>query len=312
MQAIDSRQIVVSFYRFISLTELEDLRRKIHSVIEANGLLGTVILAQEGINGTLAGDDESALHQTIDGIEELLNTQLQLRNVSYAHKEQPVFFRLKVVVRREIASFGIPYEGDASAAKQLTPHEWQSILDDPDVLVLDVRNKYETDIGRFAGAVLPNTDNFRDLKRFVQTNLMSQRDKKLAIYCTGGIRCEKTATWFSQSGFDDVVQLNGGVLSYLREIKPPESRWIGDCFVFDKRVAVGLDLEPNSYTQCYACRHPLSKIDRESSYYDPGVQCRYCATEKSDSDRRRYRERVRQEDLAGRRDSRHVGAVVVK
>jgi len=302
---------VVSFYRFASLPAYRQLREPLLAAGRERGLLGTVLLAPEGINATLAGE-RGALASLLDwlgGIEGLAG--LEGLEGRWSRADEPPFRRLRVRLRREIVSLGRP-DVDASAltGERVAPAEWNRLIADPETLVIDTRNRYEIDVGRFPGAVDPGTDSFRDFPAFVEERLAGERDRPIAMYCTGGIRCEKATAMMREMGFERVYQLDGGILGYLDELaESPDNCWEGECFVFDSRVAVDRRLAPGHYVQCHACRRPLSAADVASPLYREGVSCPHCHGDVEPDRAERLAERRRQVALAEARGERHIGAV---
>ncbi|WP_405227338.1 oxygen-dependent tRNA uridine(34) hydroxylase TrhO [Lentisalinibacter sediminis] len=299
---------VVSFYRFVSLPSYRQVRGPLLAAGRERNLLGTVLLAPEGINATLAGERDAlaSLLDWLGDIEGLADVEGR-----WSRADEPPFRRLRVRLRREIVSLGRP-DVDASVltGERVSPAEWNGLIADPETLVIDTRNRYEIDVGRFPGAVDPGTDSFRDFPGFVDERLAGERDRPIAMYCTGGIRCEKATAMMREMGFERVYQLEGGILGYLDAMaESPDNRWEGECFVFDSRVAVDRRLAPGHYVQCHACRRPLSAADVASPLYAAGVSCPHCHGD-VDSDRaERLAERRRQVELAEARGERHIGAV---
>lgn len=299
---------VVSFYRFVALPQYRELREPLLAAGLERGLLGTVLLAPEGINATLSGDrgELQSLLAWLGGIPGLEGLQGR-----WSRADEAPFRRLRVRLRTEIVSLGRP-EVDAAAdtGERVAPAEWNRLIADPDTLVIDTRNRYEIDVGRFPGAIDPGTDSFRDFPAFVEERLAGERDRPIAMYCTGGIRCEKATAMMREMGFERVYQLEGGILGYLDEMADSgENRWEGECFVFDSRVAVDRRLAPGHYVQCHACRRPLSAEDVASPLYREGVSCPHCHGEIDAGRAERLAERRRQVELAEARGERHIGAV---
>ena len=299
---------VVSFYRFVSLPEYRQLRAPLLEAGRERNLLGTVLLAPEGINATLAGErgELASLLDWLGGIAGLAGLEGR-----WSRADEPPFRRLRVRLRTEIVSLGRP---DVDAAtltgERVAPAEWNRLISNPQTLVVDTRNRYEIDVGRFPGAVDPGTDSFRDFPAFVDERLAGERDRPIAMYCTGGIRCEKATAMMREMGFERVYQLEGGILGYLDEMADsPDNRWEGECFVFDSRVAVDRRLAPGHYVQCHACRRPLSAADVASSRYEEGVSCPHCHGDADPVRAERLAERRRQVELAESRGERHIGAV---
>lgn len=299
---------VMTFYRFVRLDDLSALRDDIEAAAARLRLKGTVLLADEGINGTLAGA-AAALTEFRDHLHSLpAFASLQCR-FSSAAADNPVFYRLKVRIKAEIVRLDQPdVAPEQRTGVAVDARQWNALLDDPEVTVIDTRNTYEIDIGTFPGARNPGTRSFRELPDYVARHLDPAVHHRIAMFCTGGIRCEKASAWLLDQGFDTVYQLDGGILSYLETVPDGENRWQGECFVFDQRVSVDTDLDEGSFEQCFACRRPLSPEDLADADYQPGVSCPHCAHEQSPEQRAAFRERRRQVELAARRGERHVGA----
>lgn len=299
---------VVTFYRFVPLPGYRALREPLLAAGRERDLLGTVLLAPEGINATLSGERDA-----LTGLLAWLGGTRGLEGLDgrWSRAEEAPFRRLRVRLRPEIVSLGRPDVDPAAATgERLAPAEWNRLIADPDTLVIDTRNRYEIDVGRFPGAVDPGTDSFREFPAFVEERLAGQRDRPIAMYCTGGIRCEKATAMMREMGFERVYQLEGGVLGYLDQMaESPDNRWAGECFVFDSRVAVDRRLEPGHYVQCHACRRPLSDADVASALYREGVSCPHCHGDIDPERAERLAERRRQVELAEARGERHIGAV---
>lgn len=273
----------------------------------ANGIRGSILLATEGINGTVAGP--------ADGIAATLR---YLRNdprlSDLEHKESFVptdhetFYRMKVRLKKEIVTMGVPaVDPTKGVGTYVEPEEWNALLADPEVLLIDTRNDYEVGIGTFQGAIDPKLKSFREFPEFVRKNLDPAVHRKVAMFCTGGIRCEKASSYLLHEGFEEVYHLKGGILKYLEEVPEEQSSWKGECYVFDNRVAVDHGLAPGSYELCFACRRPVSREDMQSPHYRYGVSCHRCIDEYTDEDRARFAERMRQIELAEMRKLRHIG-----
>ncbi len=301
---------VMTFYRFVDLGRLEELRDDLHARAQALGIKGTILLAEEGINATLAGE-----RGALEGFRDYLTrgpagsgaafSGMRFR-FSSAAPGNGVFYRLKVRIKPEIVRLDQPGVAPARrTGEHVDPRRWNALLDDPDVIVLDTRNHYEIEIGTFPSAVDPGTRSFRQLPAWVKRHLDPAEHPRVAMFCTGGIRCEKASAWFLDQGFEAVYQLDGGVLSYLETVAPAENRWQGECFVFDQRVSVDQGLAQGSFEQCFACRRPLSRADLVSPAYRAGVSCPRCIDQHTDAQRAAFRERRRQVELAARRGQRH-------
>lgn len=268
------KQDVCAFYKFTSLENLPLLQKRIKEFAEPYGTNGTILIAPEGINGTIAAP-EGQLKHVIDFLDQEFGVNAGELKYSWA-SERP-FTRFKVRVKKEIITMRQPKADPTKVVgTYVEPEDWNELLDDPDVVVLDTRNTYETKVGIFDGAVDPQTEKFTEFSDFVEQELDPQKNKKVAMYCTGGIRCEKASAYMLAKGFDEVYHLKGGILKYLETIPAEESKWKGECFVFDKRVAVGHGLEEGKYKQCFGCRMPLNPEDVKSKAYEPGVSCPHC------------------------------------
>lgn len=298
---------VATFYRFVAVSELPTLQRKWLSLGSAQGLRGTLLMAQEGVNATLTGELAALEHFAATVRADLGLTELEVK-YSTAEAHNRVFHRFKVKIKPEIVTLGRP---EVRPAEQTGVHvdaeRWHALLDDPEVLVIDTRNEYEVAIGSFPGANQPHTTNFRDFPTYVERRLDAERTPKVAMFCTGGIRCEKASAFMLQAGFSEVYQLEGGILRYLETVDPEQNRWRGECFVFDQRVSVDSDLRQGRFEQCFACRHPLSAEDRASELYLEGESCPHCAETLSEAQRCAFRERRRQVVLAEQRGEQHLG-----
>lgn len=299
---------VATFYRFVKIDDGDRLAAQVLDICKRRNIVGTVLIAAEGINGTIAHPNQQCLTEVIDYLRADSRFGDMCPKWSTANTDNPVFYRLKVRVSREIVSFGRPYRFDAVDVPHVSPTEWNDLIDDPDVLVVDVRNTYESDIGMFENAIRSETTSFREFPQFVERNINRENVSKVAMYCTGGIRCEKAAQLMQDSGFPSIVQLDGGILRYLSTVSDRQSLWNGECFVFDQRVSLTSRLDEGSYQQCFACRHPVSSDDRQSPHYRYGVSCPHCYQRTTSDQRTRYEERVRQQSLAVTRGEGHLGS----
>lgn len=285
------------------------MRQRLLELAEACQVVGTVLLAEEGINGTLSGAEAG-----VERILHHLHREPRLANLAIRRSTtaEPPFFRLKVRLKREIVTLGVEGVDPLSGVgAYVPPAEWNALLQDPHTLVLDTRNTYEVGLGTFEGAIQPNTTRFRDFPTWVEEKLpalMAERQpERLALFCTGGIRCEKATAYLLRQGLDGVHHLQGGILGYLEAIPEEQSLWQGECFVFDHRTAVNHQLTPGSHGLCHACRMPLSPQDRQHPSYIPGVRCHHCAGRRSATDQARYAERQRQQRRAQAAGERHLG-----
>ena len=313
-----SRYLTAALYKFVDLPDFAELRVPLLAVCEANQVRGTLLLAPEGINGTIAGPPEGV--RTV-----LAHLQADARFASLQPKEswsaEPPFLRMKVRLKREIVTLGVPDVSPTRMAGQyVKPQDWNALISDPDVLVVDTRNDYEVGIGTFTGAVDPRIKTFADLPAWVarqereggllnpESGDADPRRPKVAMFCTGGIRCEKSTALLRMHGFDEVYHLEGGILKYLETVAPENSLWTGECFVFDERVSVGHGLTPGPYELCRSCRYPVGEAERASPHYVKGVSCPHCFDDTSDAQKQGFAERQRQVSLALERGVAHVGA----
>ena len=298
---------IAALYRFARFDDPTAIRAQLFDAAEAAGIKGTLLVAGEGINGTIAGAPEA--------IERILATIRALPGCAglqpkFATADAMPFHRLKVRLKREIVTMGVAdIDPLDEVGTYVAPAEWNALIDDPDTVVIDTRNDYEVAVGSFAGAVDPATASFRDFPAWVEANRDRLEGRRVAMFCTGGIRCEKATAYLKREGFDDVHHLDGGILRYLEEMPAEASRWQGECFVFDERVAVGHGLAPGSHALCRACRMPVSEADRASPLYEEGVSCPRCHATRSEEQRAGYAERHRQAQIAAERGQAHVGAV---
>jgi len=299
---------VAAFYRFVDVDDPALFRDELRLQCEPLGLLGTVLIAGEGVNGSLAGDGD-AIRAVFAFIERRLGLDEAIE-ARWSDVDAAPFRRLRIKQKKEIVTLGrpdiLPHKG---TGEHVSPERWNALLDDPDVLVIDTRNRYEIEVGSFPGAEDPGTDSFREFPDYARELAESGTDRPLAMFCTGGIRCEKATALMIELGFDRVFHLEGGVLNYLESMPEEDNRWSGECFVFDTRVAVDRDLAEGGYVQCHACRRPLGREDLASPDYKEGVSCPRCVGETGEDRRSRLAERARQVRLAADRGEQHIGAV---
>jgi UPF0176 protein len=268
-------------------------------------LLGTLLIAPEGINGTIAGSETN-----ITAMVTTIQTALDIEKLQWKRAEHPSnpFYRFKVKIKKEIVTLGQNSDAVATkTGKYIAPKDWNNIINDPNTLVIDTRNDYETKIGTFPQAIDPKTKNFRDFPDFVQKELANAKNKKIAMFCTGGIRCEKASNYLIDQGFNDVCQLHGGILQYLEDVKGEENQWQGECFVFDNRVAVDKELNKGQYDQCFACRLPITEEDKHHPAYTAGVSCHHCFDKTNPQQKKRFEQRQKQQTLAHKRGTKHIG-----
>jgi UPF0176 protein len=297
--------IAAAFYKFVTLADYRQLREPLLRCCEARQIKGTVLLAEEGINGTIAGrpDDVRAVLDHLRGDPRLADLE---------HKESPAnelpFYRMKVRLKREIVTMGIPHVNAATmAGTYVKPEDWNALIDDPEVVVIDARNDYEVQLGTFERAINPQTRSFRELPDWLRRQEALKRKPKVAMFCTGGIRCEKSTAFLRSEGFEHVYHLQGGILKYLETVPAEQSRWQGECFVFDERVAIGHGLALGEHELCRSCREPIGAAEKASEFYIAGVSCPKCYHLRSEEKKRGLKERQRQVELARERNDQHIG-----
>jgi len=302
---------VAAFYRFAPLDGLSVLREELQNLAAAQGVRGTILLASEGVNGTIAGS-EAGVETVLARLRQV--TGLERLEAKFSRAQLQAFHRLKVRLKREIVTMGQPEVAPylaSTVGTHVPSDQWDALISDPDTLVIDTRKAYEVAIGTFAGAINPGTASFREFPAWVERELRplvaERQPKAIAMFCTGGIRCEKATAYLQQQGFTGVHHLQGGILRYLEETPEQDSSWRGECFVFDQRVALNHRLEPGEHSLCHACGQPLSPEDCQLASYEPGVSCRHCIDRFSDGDRARFAERQRRIDQAKRLGIRHLG-----
>jgi UPF0176 protein len=306
--ALPAPIVVCAMYKFVTLTEFEALREPLLAAMKIFNTRGTLLLAKEGINGTVASSREG-----IDGLLVWLRQQPGLADIdckeSYTHK--PPFLRTKVKLKKEIVTMGVEgIDPKHIVGTYVDPKEWNALISDPDVLLVDTRNDYEVQVGTFKHAINPKTESFREFPQYVKDHLNADKHKKVAMFCTGGIRCEKSTAYLKEQGFDQVYHLKGGILKYLEDVPEEDTMWQGECFVFDDRVTVDHQLQKGSYDQCHACRLPITEEDKASDKYNQGVSCPACYDKTTLEQRQRFLEREKQMQLATRRGEVHLGSAV--
>lgn len=296
--------VVCAMYKFVTLDNFEALRQPLLDTMLEHDVRGTLLLALEGINGTVSGTRES-----IDALLNWLGQDERLADIVYKESfesEQP-FYRTKVKLKKEIVTMGVEgIDPKKVVGTYVKPQDWNALISDPDVVLVDTRNDYEVGIGTFEGAIDPKTKTFREFPQYVKDNLDPEKNKKVAMFCTGGIRCEKSTAYLKEQGFDEVYHLEGGILKYLEEVPQEDSMWQGECFVFDNRVTVDHNLEPGQYDQCHACRRPITEEDKQSEHFVQGVSCHFCIDEYTPEQRERFKQREKQMQLAKARDRKSV------
>lgn len=297
---------VASFYRFLDLPGVQSFRDDLQAFCDEQEVLGTILVADEGFNGTICGSEAAIL-----AVFEWLRQRLELDapiEARWTDASEAPFRRMRVRIKKEIVALGrpdiLPYR---KTGKYVRPAEWNALIENPDVMVIDTRNHYEVEVGSFPRAMDPGTDSFREFPEFAKQLAETSRDRPLAMFCTGGIRCEKATALMLELGFEEVYHLQGGILRYLQEMQDADNRWQGECFVFDTRVAVDKDLAEGGYVQCHACRRPLSAEDVASPDYREGVSCPHCVNEVDAERAARLEERRKQVALAEQRGKKHIG-----
>jgi UPF0176 protein len=298
---------VAALYRFCRLDHFAELRQPLAAFCCGQGIKGTLLLAPEGINGTVAG--------SADAIDRLMTwlaavPEFEGMEVKFSEASEMPFHRMKVRLKHEIVTMGVEGLDPArGAGTYVAPQDWNALIADPDTILVDTRNDYEVELGTFQGAIDPKTASFRGFPAWIAAHREELEGRKVAMFCTGGIRCEKATTYLKSIGLEEVYHLKGGILKYLEDVPASESLWKGECFVFDERVSVTHGLAEGDAEFCRACRRPLTQDDRASPHYVLGVSCAHCVDTRSAEDRERYAERQRQVDLADRRGSRrHIGS----
>jgi len=302
----DDQVTVCALYKFVTLDDYQALRPSFIEQLDRLSIRGTLLLANEGINGTIAGKNGN-----IKEFIAWLSTDSRFEQIDYklSYHSEPPFHRTKVKLKKEIVTMGVSgIDPNEVVGTYVEASEWNRIISDPETVLIDTRNNYEVGIGSFKNAVDPDTNTFREFPEYVQQTLDPKKHKKVAMFCTGGIRCEKASAYMKQQGFEEVYHLRGGILKYLETVKEQESLWEGECFVFDDRVAVNQNLDKGQHDQCHACRFPITKNEKESKFYIPGVSCPRCYDTLSQEQIARFEEREKQVQLAKMRGETHIGS----
>lgn len=299
-----SEFIIAAFYKFVSLPDYEQMRAPLGAFCRAHGVKGTILLAAEGINGTIAGSRAG-----IDKVFVYLRDDVRLANLEAKESSADFipFNRMKVRLKNEIVTLREDVDPTDEVGTYVAPQAWNDLISDPDVLLIDMRNDFEVQIGSFDGATNPETDSFSEIVEYARAKLDPAKHKKVAMFCTGGIRCEKATSFFLKEGFENVYHLQGGILNYLAKVPQEETKWHGELFVFDERVTVDHDLQPGSYQLCRACWHPLSSAELDSPVYEEGVSCPHCVADLTEERKASLRERQKQVKLAEERGEKHIG-----
>jgi len=309
MTSVHQQKIVVSaLYHFVTLNDYQDLQKPLYDFMKKHDIRGTLLLANEGINGTVAGSQTA-----INKLHLWLRTDPRLKDLrsKESFDDKMPFYRTRVKLKKEIVTMGVQgIDPNHIVGTYVKPEDWNALISDPDVILIDTRNDYEIAIGTFKNAIDPKTETFRQFPGYIQKNMNPKKHKKIAMFCTGGIRCEKSTAYLKEQGFDEVYHLQGGILKYLETVAEKDSLWQGECFVFDNRVSVNHQLEKGSYDQCHACRLPITDTDKQSEKYMHGVSCPSCYDNKTEKQRERFAERERQMQLAQSRGEAHIGSDV--
>jgi UPF0176 protein len=301
--------VVAALYKFTRFADYEQYRELILNTMLDNDVKGTLLIAAEGINGTISGS-----RQGVDAVLAYLRTIDVIGSFDFkeSYSNAQPFYRTKVKLKKEIVTMGVEnIDPLQSVGRYVKPSDWNALISDPEVILIDTRNDYEVQIGTFKNAVNPNTETFRQFPDYVAKELDPTKHKKVAMFCTGGIRCEKSTAFMRQQGFEEVYHLEGGILKYLEEVPSDESMWEGDCFVFDNRVSVNHNLEKGEYEQCFACRMPITSAEQQSSAYVKGESCPHCIDKATVEQKARFREREHQMQLAQQRGEVHIGSDVI-
>lgn len=297
--------VVAALYHFTPLEDLEAHQARLMGALSANGVKGTLLLAPEGVNGTIAG--------TREGIDAALTAVRALPGCAAldhkeSHADEQPFLRTKVRLKKEIVTMGVQgIDPTAAVGTYIKPEEWNEVISDPETILIDTRNDYEVGIGTFEGAINPHTESFREFPAWFDKFRKDNPGKRIAMFCTGGIRCEKSTAYALSKGANDVVHLKGGILKYLEHVPEEKSLWNGECFVFDGRVSVRHGLELGTYDQCYACRRPITEAMKAHPAYVVGVSCPQCIDEYDEKQRQSFAERQKQISLARERGEKHLG-----
>ena len=307
--SVTNNIVVAALYKFTRFADFEQYREPILNNMLDNDVKGTLLIASEGINGTISGT-----RQGIDNVLDYLRSIEAIGSFNFkeSYTDAQPFYRTKVKLKKEIVTMGVEnIDPLQSVGRYVKPSDWNALISDPDVILIDTRNDYEVQIGTFQNAVNPNTETFREFPEYVAKELDPAKHKKVAMFCTGGIRCEKSTAYMREQGFEEVYHLEGGILKYLEEIPVSDSMWQGDCFVFDNRVSVNHNLEKGNYEQCFACRMPITIDDMQSPAYIKGESCPHCIDKATDEQKARFREREHQMQLAKKRGEAHIGSDVI-
>ena len=298
--------VVCALYQFVTLDDYQSLQAPLLRLMQTHQIRGTLLLAKEGINGTVAGT-RPAINHLLSHLRS--DPRLNHIGTKESYTDTLPFLRSRVKLKKEIVTMGIEgIDPKRVVGTYVQPQDWNDLISDPDVILIDTRNDYEFQVGTFKHAVNPNTTSFREFPEYVQTHLDPAKHKKVAMFCTGGIRCEKSTAYLKEQGFDEVYHLEGGILQYIEDVPEQDSLWQGECFVFDERVTVNHQLEKGKYDQCNACRLPITEADKASEQYQHGISCPTCFDKTTPEQKARFQERERQMSLAQVRGETHIGA----
>ena len=304
--------LVAALYKFVEISDLLSLQDNLYNICEENNIMGTILIADEGINGTISGK-HNEIKETISSLTS--DDRFSNIEIKYSSTDKQPFHRMKVRLKKEIVTIGLPeINPNKKVGKYVKPEDWNKLISDPNVVVIDTRNKYETKIGSFQNALDPETSSFREFPDWVKKfkNSEDNTNKKIAMFCTGGIRCEKASSLMKEEGFEDVYHLQGGILKYLETIDKENSLWNGECFVFDQRVCLTDELEVGSYKMCFACRMPITEEEMQNEKYIEGISCIYCYDKTTKEKKERFGSRQRQILLAKERGEKHLGGKQTK
>ena len=304
--------LVASLYKFVEINDLLSLQDNLYNICEENNIMGTILIANEGINGTISGK-HNEIKETISSL--ISDNKFSNIEIKYSSTDKQPFHRMKVRLKKEIVTIGLPeINPNKKVGTYVKPEDWNELISDPNVVVIDTRNKYETKIGSFENALYPETSSFREFPDWVKKFKKSKENtnKKIAMFCTGGIRCEKASSLMKEEGFKDVYHLQGGILKYFEKTNKENSLWNGECFVFDQRVCLTDELKVGSYKMCFACRMPITEEEMLNKKYIEGISCIYCYDKTTKEKKERFGSRQKQILLAKERGEKHLGGKQTK
>jgi UPF0176 protein len=304
--------LVAALYKFVEIDDLLSLQNNLYKICEENNIMGTILIADEGINGTISGK-HNEIKETISSLTS--DNRFSNIEIKYSSTDKQPFHRMKVRLKKEIVTIGLPeINPNKKVGTYVRPEDWNELISDPNVIVIDTRNKYETKIGSFQNALDPETSSFREFPDWVKKfkNSEDNTNKKIAMFCTGGIRCEKASSLMKEEGFENVYHLQGGILKYLETVDKENSLWNGECFVFDQRVCLTDELEVGSYKMCFACRMPITEEEMQNEKYIEGISCIYCYDKTTEEKKERFGSRQKQILLAKERGEKHLGGKQTK